>query len=66
MKRATLFLSGLVLFGVGIAILFAPHAFHAMNDITLPADPSLLSEVRAPGGALIAIGALVLLGAFRP
>jgi len=66
MKRAPLFLSGLVLLGIGIAILFAPHAFHAMHDITLPADPSLLSEVRAPGGALIAIGALVLLGAFRP
>lgn len=64
--RVTVFLAGTCLAIIGAAILFTPHAFHALNDITLPMDASTLSEVRAPGAALLVLGARVLLGAFRP
>ena len=60
-----LFLSGLLLLAIGSAILLAPHAFHASNGIVLGDDPSLLSEVRAPGGLLAASAVLILLGTFR-
>lgn len=60
-----LFLSGLLLLGIGGAILLVPHAFHAGNGIVLGDDPSLLSEVRAPGGLLTASSILILLGTFR-
>lgn len=60
-----LFLSGLLLLGIGSAILLFPHAFHASNGIVLGNDPSLLSEVRAPGGLLTASSILILLGTFR-
>jgi hypothetical protein len=67
-NRATqvfLFLSGLLLLGIGGAILLVPHAFHEGNGIALGDDPSLLSEIRAPGGLLTAGAVLILLGAFR-
>lgn len=60
-----LFLSGLLLLGIGSAILLVPHAFHASNGIVLGDDPSLLSEVRAPGGLLTASSILILFGTFR-
>ena len=58
-------LSGLLLLAIGCAILFAPHSFYATNGIELSDDPSLLSEIRAPGGLLAAIAILVLIGAIR-
>lgn len=60
-----LFLSGLLLLGIGTAILLVPHAFHAGNGIVLGSDPSLLSEIRAPGGLLTASAILILIGAYR-
>ena len=60
-----LFVSGLLLLGIGSAILFAPEAFHASNGIELEENSSLLSEVRAPGGLLAASALLILYGAFR-
>lgn len=62
--KTLLFLSGLVAMGVGGAILLMPVAFHATNGIELGSSLSLLNEVRAPGGALFAMGALILTGAF--
>ncbi|MEM9553284.1 MAG: DUF4345 domain-containing protein [Acidobacteriota bacterium] len=60
-----LFLSGLLLLGIGLAILLAPHSIYASNGIVLGDDPSLLSEIRAPGGFLTASSILILLGTFR-
>ena len=60
-----LFVSGLLLLGIGSTILLFPHAFHAGNGIVLGDDPSLLSEVRAPGGLLTASSILILVGTFR-
>ncbi len=62
--KTLLFLSGLIAMGVGGAILLIPVAFHATNGIELGSSLSLLNEVRAPGGALLAMGALILTGAF--
>lgn len=67
--RATpvfLSLAGLLLLAIGAGLLFAPHAFHASNGITLGSDPNLLSEVRAPGGLLLGAAILILRGAFSP
>lgn len=63
--RLLLSLASLVAIGIGASLLLDPAAFHASNGIRLSADPSLLSEVRAPGGALLALGLLIGLGVFR-
>ncbi len=61
-----LLLAGLLLLGIGVGILVMPQAFFASNGITLAEDPSLLSEVRAPGGMLTACALVLLFAAFRP
>ncbi len=62
--KALLLLSGAIGAGIGAAILLIPVAFHATTGIELGGNISLLNEVRAPGGALLALGVLVMLGAF--
>lgn len=64
MLTAILLVSGLIGVAVGAALLLAPRAFQASSGIELGDDVSLLSEVRAPGGALLATGGLVIAGAF--
>jgi hypothetical protein len=59
-------ISGLLLLGIGGAILWVPQTFHAANGIHLGDDPNLLSEIRAPGGLLTGAAILILLGTFRP
>ncbi|WP_449065044.1 DUF4345 domain-containing protein [Planomonospora algeriensis] len=61
-----LFVSGLVVIVIGAATLFAPVAFNEFNGVELGGDAGLLSEVRAAGGALLASGVLIMLGAFVP
>lgn len=58
-------LAGLLLLAIGGAILLAPHAFHASNGIELGNNPTLLSEIRAPGGMLAAAAMLTLFSVFR-
>jgi hypothetical protein len=65
MTRILLSVSGVLLFVVGAATLFQPHAFFASNGAMLGNEPSLLSEVRAPGGLLIGCASVMLLGVFR-
>ena len=62
--RSLLVVSALIAIGIGASILFAPAQFHATHGIELAADPNLLSEVRAPGGALLVLGVLMGVGAF--
>ncbi len=62
--RTFLVLGSLIAIGIGASLLFAPGSFHASNGIELGSDASLLSEVRAPGGALLALGILIGIGAF--
>lgn len=65
LHRILLFVSGLCAVVIGGAILLDPIGFHAGNAIEIGADASSLSEARAPGGALLVLGALMLLGTFR-
>lgn len=62
--KVILIISGLIATGIGGAILFVPTAFYATNGIELDGNISLLNEIRAPGGALLASGILIMLGAF--
>ncbi len=62
--KTLLLIAGLAGLAIGISVLFMPHPFYASSGIDLGQNPSLLSEVRAPGGALLACGLLIILGAF--
>jgi len=65
-SKTFLFASGLIGAGIGAGLLLDPVAFEASAGIVLGQDPNLLSEVRAPGGALFGLGVMILLGAFLP
>jgi len=62
--KTILILSGLIASGIGAAILIAPVTFYATYGIELGSNVSLLNEIRAPGGALLASGLLIISGAF--
>ena len=62
--KLVLLASGLIAIGIGSAILVAPANFYATYGIELTGDASLASEIRAPGGALLAMGLLMLAGVF--
>jgi hypothetical protein len=64
-QKIALGTSGATSLGIGAFILAAPHAFYASYGIALGPDPSLLSELRAPGAGLVASGAIMLAGIFR-
>ena len=69
MKRVQQFalgLAGITSLGVGAVILVALHAFYASYGIALGPDPNLLSELRASGAGLAALGAVMLAGTVRP
>lgn len=63
LHRLLLVISGLVALAIGALLVLDPVAFHATNAIDLGGNVDLLSEVRAPGGALIASGLLMIVGA---
>jgi len=59
---ATLLVAGALLILVGSYILAAPTDFYASNNIELGANVSLLNELKAPAGMLLAAG-LFMIGA---
>jgi hypothetical protein len=63
--KMALVLSGLIATGVGVGILFVPHAFHASSGLALGNDVNLLNEVRSQGGIVLVAGLFMLFGAFR-
>jgi hypothetical protein len=65
-QKIALGVAGITSLGIGAFILAAPHAFYASYGIVLGQDPSLLSELRAPGAGLAAFGAVMLAGIVRP
>lgn len=65
LEKITLAISGVTALGIGAMITFAPHTFYASYGITLGDNPSLLSELRAPGAGLTILGFLMLLGIWR-
>jgi len=62
--KTLLIISGLIASGIGAAILFAPAAFYTTYGIELGRNVSLLNELKASGGALLASGILITSGAF--
>lgn len=60
--KILLFISGIVALAIGVSLLFATVAFEASAGIELGQDINLLSELRAPGGALLVAGIIILLG----
>ena len=63
--KVVLLVSGLIAIGIAGAILFAPEAFYATYGIELGSDASLANELKAPSGALLAAGLLILAGVFK-
>lgn len=63
-QKAVLIAAGLIAAAIGVGLITIPVAFYASNGIALPDSASMYSETRAPGGALVASGILMVLGAF--
>ena len=59
-QNAVLFVAGGLLTLVGSFILAAPVDFYASNNIDLGANVSLLNELKAPAGLLLAAGLFIL------
>ena len=64
-QKLTLGIAGLAALCIGLAITAAPASFYAIYGVILGNDPNLLSELRAPGANLAALGMIILAGAFR-
>lgn len=64
-QKIVLGLAGVTAAGIGGFILAVPHAFYASYGISLGADASLLSDIRAPAANLFGLGVLMLAGVFR-
>lgn len=63
--RVTLMAAGVVSLAIGVSITFATGWFYASTGVSLPPDPSLLSELRAEGAVLQVVGAFLLLAVWR-
>lgn len=64
--KVILFFAGLIITMIGGIILLWPVDYFAMNGIDIGGNSTLLNEVRAQGGALLAAGIVVIVGAFVP
>lgn len=62
--KTILIISGLVVVGVGAVFLFTPVSFYAGLGVDLGGSITLLNDIRATGGGLLAIGILIMSGAF--
>ncbi|MHA7901419.1 MAG: DUF4345 domain-containing protein [Henriciella sp.] len=58
--------SGALLGLIGGAVMLSPKGFLELSGVLIGDDPSLLSELSAPGGVLLMTGALMLIGAVQP
>lgn len=65
LTKTVLSLSGAIALGIGLAILTVPVAFYAQSGVALPGDVSLMNDLRAFGGGLLAVGLFILLGLLR-
>lgn len=59
-----LFLAGALLILVAMIILGSPNDFYAANSIKLGTNASLLNELKAPAGFLLAAGLFILSAVF--
>ena len=65
LQMIALGIAGVSAIGIGTATTITPRAFYASYGIALGSDPSLLSELRAPGAGLAILGAVMLAGVVR-
>ena len=63
--RVVLLVSGLIAVAIALAILFASDGFYAGYGIDAASNPTLANELKAPAGALLLSGLLMLAGVFR-
>ncbi|GAL86521.1 hypothetical protein CHU_1117 [Sporocytophaga myxococcoides] len=59
-----MFVIGMIAVIIGASLLLSPIEFEASAGIHLDNEANILSEVRAPGGTLMAAGILIASGAF--
>jgi multisubunit Na+/H+ antiporter MnhC subunit len=64
-QKITLGIAGVTALSIGSLILATPHAFFASYGIALEDNPSLMSELRAPGAGIATLGAIMLAGVVR-
>ena len=62
--RVLLIISGLTAISIGASILITPEQLHASYGTELGTNANLLSEIRAPGGALFVLGLMMWAGAY--
>jgi len=61
---ALLLVSGALLILVGTSIIVSPADFYGSNNIDLGTNVSLLNELKAPAGLLVAAGMFMIIAAF--
>ena len=59
-RSTLLMVAGALLVLIGTFIIFAPAEFYATNNIEVGASVSLLNELKAPAGLLLAAGVFML------
>ena len=64
-QRSIIGVAGLIAASISAVITVMPNLFYASYGISLAADPSLLSEVRAPSANLASLGGIMIAGAVR-
>ena len=65
-QKIVLGLAGLVGVGFSAMLTFAPATLHASYGISYAPDPSLMSELRAPGAVILTMSGFILAGLLRP
>ncbi|MDF3818405.1 DUF4345 domain-containing protein [Leptospira sp. 96542] len=58
-------ITGILLVFLGFLIILNPRVLFETNQVELGTDPNLLSEIKAPGGALLAFGLLLCFSLVR-
>ena len=62
--KPALLLSGLVAVGIAMTILLTPEVFYSTYGIEVAGNATLVNELKAPAGALLVAGLLMLAGVF--
>ena len=65
-QKTLLLVAGALLIMISIFILASPTDFYASNNIELGANVSLLNELKAPAGFLLAAGLFMISAIFVP
>lgn len=62
--KVVLCIAGLLAVGIGGVTLISPATIYGSYQITIGENASMLSEIRASGGGLLAFGLVIIAGAF--